>query len=182
MRRTIAVLGLVAIVVFTGIAMSRSVMGIGAQGETSVDLEAHELVGTWIVSDERDTTDAPSLTVISSDGTVVDISAAGRAGAGSWTADDLTAGSMTLVYAFENRAGHLSGSAVIRADIQTDETGSSFTARYSYTEVAPDGTVTQTLMSTARGFRVPVQPVEDGGKALREFIVVETPVGATPSP
>jgi hypothetical protein len=132
--------------------------------------------------DERDATDAPSLTVFSSEGTVMDASASGHVGAGSWAPVDSTTGLMTLVHVFEGGGGGLSGSGVIRATIEIDDAGNTFIARYSYNEVAADGAVVRSLTSIAKGVRVPVEPVEHAGTALQGFPVVGTPVGASPSP
>ena len=179
MRRIIVVLALVSVIGVAGVIMGRSAIGIGAQADTTA---GHPLVGTWIVLDERDTTAAPSMTILTSIGIVFDASAAGRVGAGSWEATGPRSGAATFVYVFEGQTGDLSATAVIRAAIEVNDAGDTFTADYSYTSVAPDGTVVDSLTSTARGVRVSVEPVENAGTPLARFPTVAVPATGTPAP
>ncbi|HEY7034405.1 MAG TPA: hypothetical protein VH482_23920 [Thermomicrobiales bacterium] len=180
MRRAIVVLALVSVIGIAGAALGRSAMETGAQEDTAT-AAGHPLVGTWIIDDVNNPTDAPSLTVFTADGIVLDASAAGRTGAGSWRVTGPRSGAATFVYVIEGPAGNYRANVIIRAALDVAAGGNTLTARYSYTAVAPDGTVVRSLRSTARGVRVSVEPVEAEGSPLAGFPTVEAAPQGTPA-
>jgi hypothetical protein len=182
MRRATLLLAVVAALAVSAMVVGRLATFVDAQDTAQTAMAGHPLVGTWVVVDQRDTTDAPSLTVFSADGIVLDASAAGKVGAGSWEATGPRSGAATFVYVFEGPGGNYRANVVIRAALEVDEPGNAFTARYSYTETAPDGTVVRSLDSVANGVRIPVEPVEAAGSPLAGFPTVAVPSSGTPTP
>jgi hypothetical protein len=173
LHRPIVVLALVSVIGIAGITFGRGAIGIGAQEDT-VTTAGHPLVGTWIVDDVNDPADAPSLTTFTGDGIVLDASAAGHTGAGAWKVTGPRSGLATFVYVIQGPAGDYRANVIIRVSLEVAKDGTALTAHYSYTAVAPDGTAVDTRESTARGVRVPIEPVEAGGQPLAGFPTVET--------
>jgi hypothetical protein len=179
--RTKVFVVIVAVLVAIGVVLDHSPQRSSAQEATPAAMTGHPLVGTWVVYDENVPTGAPSLTVLTSDGVVIDASANGRAGAGSWQPTGPRSGEATFVYIIDGNGGYQSY-VVIRASVEVDASSDAFTARYSYTVVAPDGSILDAFEGTTEGVRVPVEPVEAGGSPLAGFPVVQVSPEATPAP
>jgi hypothetical protein len=122
-------------------------------------MPGHLLVGTWIVDTDITTeTDSPGLRVWTNEGIVL-----GPQGeAGSWAVADVHTGVVTFTSIFPDG----SGSTVIHGPHVVDETGDTWTSDYSWTVVAPDGTVRDSGVSTARGTRLVVEPMGMAGDPL----------------
>lgn len=148
-----------------------------AQESTVVPTSGHALVGTWIVDDPNDLADTPSLTVLTEGGIVLDVTAAASTGAGSWRATGPKSGVATFIYLNQDSSGRFTSSVIIRADAQIGDDPDTFTASYSLTLVAADGTVIDTRFGEVQGHRVPIEPVEAGGTPLTVMPVVASPVG-----
>ena len=71
---------------------------------------------------------------------------------------------MTFVGLIEEE--DFAGTVIIRATVELDETGDSFSGPYSYTVVAADGTVVDAGRDMVRGMRIIVEPVEAEGTPL----------------
>lgn len=167
MRRLSFLLSVLAIALLGMVAVTPQAMAQD-EDESSSDLElgsmdSHPLVGTWIVTDESgDPTSTPSIVSFTSDGTVVDLEV-GLTTAGVWeeTGDD--SGDATFA-GFTNFNG-TDVTVIIRISAEVDE-DDVFTADYSVTVVASDGTVLFSDTGTATGTRMEVEPVEAGGSTL----------------
>lgn len=166
MRRLVVLVSLVAAVVLGITTIGRS-SGTIAQEATPEATAGHPLVGTWILdTDTADPTNAPSLSVFTSDGTSFD-SAADGTNAGVWEATGPRTAAFTLVGVFEEEG--FGGSYTARGTIDVTEAGDALTATYSYTGVAFDGTVLTTGEATAEGSRLPLQSAEAVGTPLAEI-------------
>ncbi len=156
--------------------------GAQTQDATPGATAGHPLVGTWLIdSDTEDEASSPSITVFMADGGAVDVGADG-ASAGTWEATGPRTATLTLVGIFEEEG--FGGSFFIRAEVELDEAGETFTAPYSYTVVAADGTVLETGQATAQGTRLRVPAAEAMGTPLAGFPTwtPATPEAGTPTP
>lgn len=125
----------------------------------------HPLVGTWIVDPEvDDPTNPPSFDVYMADGTAINIGSEG-ATAGAWEATGPR--TATLTFAGLLRGSQPETAFILRANIEIDETGESYTGSHSFTVVAPDGTILADFQGgTVRGTRLRAEPMEAGGESL----------------
>jgi hypothetical protein len=146
-------------------------------------MAGHPAVGTWLIDrNPDDTAEAPTLNVITSDGTIVD-PVIGVAGV--WEATGPRTTKFTLVgITAETLAGGGAGSyAVIRGTGEVDDAGETLTALASVTIVAADGTILATLKGSNRAIRIHVEPVDAMGTPLAGFPAwtPATPTPATPT-
>ena len=164
MRRTLVLVAFVAAVLVGAVGVGRAV-GTAAQQATPAATAGHPLVGTWIVDPEPDDpTNPPSFDVYMADGTAINVGSEG-ATAGAWEATGPRTATVTFVGLF---GGPGSGTSfVVRANVEVDEAGQSFTASHSFTLVAADGTVLAAARGgTARGTRITAEPAEGVGTPL----------------
>lgn len=163
MHRFLVCVALVAVALVSIVTIGRSV-GTNAQEATPGATAGHPLIGTWIIDSDVDTADdPPSVTIVMSDGTAVDTTADGAA-AGAWEATGPGTATLTLVGVFQEEG--FGGSFYIRADVEVDAAGETFTSPYTFTVVAADGTVLETGQLTARGTRLHVPAAEAVGTPL----------------
>jgi hypothetical protein len=181
MRRATLLLVVVVVVTIGVLVTFHFATRAEAQDGAQPAMVGHPLVGTWIVDDAADPMDAPSLTIFTSDGIVLDESATGHTGAGSWQITGPRSGAATFVYVYEGPDGNYRGNVIIRAVLDIDASGNTLTADYSYTAVAPDGTVLRSLEGKTHGVRVAVESVDAVGTPLAGFPTVES-APSTPSP
>ena len=161
MRRTLVLVAFVAAVLVGAVGVGRS-LPTTAQDATPGPAAAHPLVGTWIVDPEPDDpTNPPSFDVYMADGTAINVGSEG-ATAGAWEATGPRTATVTFVGLF---GGEGSGSSFfVRANVEVDEAGESFTAPHSFTLVGADGTVLAAAQGgAARGTRVMPEPMEAVG-------------------
>ena len=164
MVRALVRLGFVAAVLVGAVGSGHSV-GTAPQGAPPAATAGHPLVGTWIVDPEPDDpTNPPSFDVYMADGTAINIGSEG-ATAGAWEATGPRTATVTIVGLF---GGQGSGTIfIIRANVEVDEAGQSFTAPHSFTLVAADGTVLAAAQGgAARGPRIAPEPAEAVGTPL----------------
>ncbi len=141
-------------------------------------MAGHPIVGTWIF--DRDiavTTDTPSIVVFTPDGTLLDPS---QGVAGVWEATGPRSAAWTLVAFIEGGAG---GYVAVRSIADVDESGNELAGPYSFTIIAPDGTVMTSGNASSTATRMSIEPVEEGGKPLAGFPTWEPapPADATPA-
>jgi hypothetical protein len=141
-------------------------------------MAGHPMVGTWVV--DRDTTtetDAPSVVVYTADGGLLDPS---QGVAGVWKATGPRSAAWTLVPFIQAGAG---GYLAIRSTGEVDEGGNTLDSPYSFTVVAPDGTVMASGQGMSRYTRLQIEPIEAGGTPLAGFPTWEPapPTAATPT-
>jgi len=166
---------LVSLVTIGAVAQEATPIVGGAQSQDVTPIASpmvgatagHPLVGTWIIdSQAENATDPPSVTAFGADGIAIDVTAEGSS-AGTWEATGPRTATLTLAGVFEEEG--FGGTFFIRADIEIDEAGESFTSPYSYTVVAADGTVLETGQDTARGTRLRIPAAEAVGTPLAGF-------------
>ncbi len=138
MHRNSGLVALVVAVLVGAVGVGRSV-GTATQQATPAATAGHPLVGTWIVDPEvDDPTNPPSFDVYMADGTAINVGSEG-ATAGAWEATGPR--TATLTFAGLLREAGTGASFILRANVEVDEAGESFTASHSFTLVAADGTV-----------------------------------------
>lgn len=146
-----------------GLALATTARQVSAQGATPTAMAGHPMVGTWII--DRNTAvpvEPPVILVVTSDGGVID-PVGGVAGA--WRPTGARTGEWTLV-GIEARAG---GYRVVRSRWEVDAAGAAMSGPATVTIVAPNGTVVSSSHIMSRGIRLPIEPVEAGGKPLAGF-------------
>ena len=162
-----------------GLALAATQRSAVAQDATPTPMADHPLVGTWIVvRDVAMPNQAPSIVVYTADGGLIDPS---LGVAGVWEATGPRSGAWTLVVFLD---GGNSGYVVVRCIGEVAEDGDSLSSvSYSFTIVAPDGTVVMSDQAESIYTRLKVEPVEMGGQPLEGFPTLEPapPVDATPS-
>lgn len=161
-----------------GLALAATAPLASAQETTPVAMAGHPMVGTWVV--DRDTTkanDAPSIVVYTADGGLIDPS---QGVAGVWEATGPRSAAWTLVPFIQAGAG---GYLAIRSTGEVDEGGNTLDSPYSFTVVAPDGTVMASGQGMSRYTRLPIEPIEAGGTPLSGFPTwtPAPPTDATPT-
>ncbi|CAA9561617.1 MAG: hypothetical protein AVDCRST_MAG59-2615 [uncultured Thermomicrobiales bacterium] len=162
MRRS-AVLLPVAAVFLLGLAAAGPLAGSAAQEATPAASAGHPVVGAWVVdSTAENPADAPAVAVIAADGTLIDTEGV----AGTWRATGPRTAATTFVLVLGEERLPGGGSVVIRGELEVDAAGEGWTSPYSFTVVAPDGTVVGSGRDTAVGRRVPVEPVAAEGTPL----------------
>lgn len=142
-----------------------------AQDGTPVATAGHPLVGAWIVDTNaedpagpQEATVPPDVAVFTDEGTIIDGTPFGDTGVGTWEATSPRAAALTFVIPFQEE--DFAGSVIIRATLELDAAGETFSGPYSYTVVAADGTVVDAGRDMARGTRITVEPVEAEGTPL----------------
>ena len=186
MHRSWVPLSVVAVVLLGLVAAGRA-GPMTAQDATPAALAAHPLVGTWVADPDADNpANPPSVDVFTADGVALSVAAGGAATAGAWEATGPRTATITFVGVFEEEG--FGGTFVVRGEVEVDEAGEAFTAPYSFTAVAADGTVLETGQGTARGTRLPVEPAEAAGTPLAAVptwlpdVDGGTPAAGTPAP
>ena len=161
MGRSPVLVALLAAILIGALGVGRSV-ATASQQSTPAATAGHPLAGTWIVDPEvDDPTNPPSFDVYMADGTAINVGSEG-ATAGTWEATGPRTATLTFA-GLMREAG--SGTAfILRANVEVDETGESFTASHSFTMVAADGTVLAAVQGgTSRGTRLHAEPAEAAG-------------------
>jgi hypothetical protein len=152
-------------------------------------MAGHPLVGAWVIDvsaeapgQPQEATVAPNVTVFTDEGIVLNAAPGAGTDVGAWEATGPRTAALTFVGLIQEEG--FAGSVVIRATVEVDAAGETFSGPYSYTVVAADGTVADAGRDTSRGVRIPVEPVEAEGTppAAVPTWTPETPAAATPAP
>lgn len=115
-----------SLVVLLGLSLVGGSALVAAQETATPAAGGHPLVGSWILNTDPDNPDEPlSLASFTSDGTYIEIDTDG-AGLGAWEPTGDTSANLTFSYV--DPAG---GMVTIRASIEVDAGGRSFTATYT---------------------------------------------------
>lgn len=159
-----------AVIAFVALASIASISApSAAQDATPSPSALHPVVGTWLLVDTEDPDEPPSLVIFTSDGIYQQTDFDGTTGFGVWEATGPTSAAMTFMQQFSNEEGEFGGSATIRATIEVDPDGTTFTAIYTLEfggEGAPSGEfgpgdVTATRMN--------VEPMGEPAGSLEEL-------------
>jgi predicted lipoprotein with Yx(FWY)xxD motif len=102
-----------------------------AQGDASVALAGHPIVGTWLLDPiPDDPGNSPSMTTIHGDGTLADLSIDGP-GVGAWVPTGWRSADLTIHYRQVDEQGTVTGGALVRASVVAADDGRSFTGTYT---------------------------------------------------
>jgi hypothetical protein len=93
--------------------------------------EGHLLVGAWVLSDAAQPDAPQSLAVYTSDGIYQQTDYDGASGYGAWESTGPTSAAMTFMQLFPDENGDVGRSATVRATIEVNADGQSFTADYT---------------------------------------------------
>jgi len=168
MRRLLAVLALCTLVV-TVVLSTNLIHGAIAQ-QDPVDVASHPVVGSWReTAYEEGIPPIELLTRFGSDGT---ISSAGipvfvlpdvfnyvGSGVGVWEPVDDSTAAYSVDHMLADADGMPAGRQVITGTRTVSEDGQTFTGEYTFTILAPDGTVVFTSNGTDEGTRMTVEGV-----------------------
>jgi hypothetical protein len=152
-----------------GLALASTLQSASAQDSTPAAMTGHPAVGTWIVNrNPDDTTDAPTLNVITADGAIIDPT---MGVGGVWNPTGPRTWDFTLVgITVETLAGGGAGSyAVIRGSAEGDDVGDTISGIGSVTVVAADGTILFTREGPNTAMRVHVEPQDAKGMPITGF-------------
>jgi hypothetical protein len=143
-------------------------------------MSGHPLVGTWLLdTNADDPANAPEVTIFTADGAYISVDAEGFPNHGVWEATGERTAALTIVSpGMEEEA--FAGMFVVRASVEVDETGDSFTAQYTGEFVTPDGIGTGEYgPGTATATRITVE--EMGTPAGPIEVLLEGEAAATPT-
>jgi hypothetical protein len=165
--RRVSVLALVVVLAVAALFAAGAVGPDTAAQEdgTPAAPAGHPAIGTWVLTEEDE---APSITILHDDGTALDVASDGVL-AGSWEATGPTTAELTFLGVFEEEG--FGATIQIRATIEVEAAGDTFTAPYSFTLVGADGTVLDSGTGVVTATRLPVEAAETAG----------TPIAAVPT-
>ena len=124
-RRALAVVICGAVVLLTVTSVA------SAQGDASVAMAGHPIVGAWLVDPVADDPgNTPSMTTIHADGTLQDQSTDGP-GIGAWVPTGWRSADLTIHYPQVDGQGRFIGSTTVRASVVAAEDGRSFQGTYT---------------------------------------------------
>jgi hypothetical protein len=178
MQRFVVLLSIV-VVVALGLIVTPG-RSTTAQEATPATLSGHPLVGTWLLdTNADDPDDAPEVTIFTADGAYISVDAEGLPSLGVWEANGERTALLTIVSpGMEEEA--FAGTFLVRAAIEVNAAGDSFTAQYTGEFVEPDGTETGEYgPGTATATRIDVE--EMGTPAGPLEVLFEQGAAATPT-
>jgi hypothetical protein len=175
----------VVVVLLLGIAVIGPRPGAAAQEATPTTMTGHPLVGTWLLdTNADDPANAPEVVVFTADGAYISVDAEAFPSLGVWEASGERTATLTIVSpgVEEEEDGAFVGTFMIRATIDVDETGDTFTAQYTGEFVEPDGTGTGEYgPGTATATRITAEAMGTPAGPL-EVLFEEEEAAATPTP
>jgi hypothetical protein len=180
MRRFASLVVTLAVIVL-GIAGFDARSGATAQEATPTAMSGHPLVGTWLLdTNADDPANAPEVTIFTADGAYVSVDAEGFPNHGVWEATgERTAGLTIVSPGMEEEA--FAGTFLVRASIEVDEAGDSFTAQYTGEFIAADGTETGEYgPGTATATRITVEEMGTPAGPI-EVLFEEAAAAGTPT-
>jgi len=153
-----------------------------AQDASPDEAAVHSLVGTWVLdTNVDDPADAPEMIVVSADGGYISVDAEGGTTVGAWEATGDWAANLTVSTPQLTNDGSFGGTIVLRAEVEVDPSGNTFTATYTFELVWPDGAHTgEHGPGTAQGTRLVAEPVGTPVGSLSEIfegVAEATPAG-----
>lgn len=180
--RGVPVIGsLVALVLIGLIALGQNGSTVVAQDATPGATTGHPLVGSWLLdTDADDPANPPSLARFSADGGYVQTDADGATAIGAWEASgEQTA---TVTFLFLNAEGdQFFGTGKVRATVEVDSSGDTFTATYTIEFTDPDGNSEGEFgPGSATATRLAVEPMGTTVGSLADLFA--SVPGGTPTP
>jgi hypothetical protein len=140
MRRLTTLVVMIAVVLRIVGADARS--SATAQVATPSAMGGHPLVETWLLdTNADDPANGPEVTIFTADSAYISVDAAGFPNHGVREATGERTAGLTIVSPGLEEEG-FAGMLVVRASIEVDETGDSFTAQYTSEFITPEGTET----------------------------------------
>ena len=159
MRRFLSLVALVAVIGL--LALGGTFRHTDAQDATPAALAGHPLIGAWLLdTDSNDPANAPSLVIFHDDGTYVQADADGSNGIGTWEATGATSAALTALYLGRDESGGFGGTVKVRATIELDASGETFTAQYTLDFLDLAGASSGEIgPGTATAERIAVEPM-----------------------
>ena len=176
-----------AVTMLVAQALLTLTVGAAAQGDTTVALAGHPIVGAWLVDPVADDAgNTPSMTTIHADGTLQDQSIDGG-GVGAWVPTGWRSADLTIHYRQLDGEGNGIGSTTVRASVIAAEDGGSFQGTYTIEfgagEVGTPGNgqlgpaVLTGERLTAEPMGIPVAPWPPGAPSAGASIIVDSATG-----
>jgi hypothetical protein len=130
-----------------------------AQEATPAAMNAHPVVGAWVLDNNvDDPANPPEHVVFTADGLYIGVPAQGGNTIGVWAPTGERTAAITLVFFVPGEGGASGGRAIVRATVEVAADGQSFTAPYTLEIVTPDGAGSgQFGPATATGTRLAVE-------------------------
>jgi hypothetical protein len=180
MPRFVVLLSMVVVAVSLMVTAGR---GTTAHEATPTTMSGHPLVGTWLLdTNADDPANAPEVTVFTADGAYISVDAEGFPNHGVWEATGERTAGLTIISPGMENEETFAGTFVVRASVEVDEAGDSFTAQYTGEFVTPDGTGTGEYgpgMATAT--RIEVEEMGTPAGPLEVLFEGEAEAAATPT-
>ena len=180
MRRFRVPLSLIGLVLVGALALHIQSVTY-AQDATPTATGGHPLVGTWLLdTNADDPANPPEVTVFTADGAYISVDAEGFPNHGVWEATgERTAGLTIVSPGMEEDA--FAGTFIVRASIEVDESGDSFTAQFTGEFVDPDGVESGEFgPGTATATRIAVEEMGTPAGPI-EVLFGEEEAAATPT-
>jgi hypothetical protein len=181
MHRIRVLLSLVAVVLVGALALHVQPV-TSAQDATPTAMGEHPLVGVWLLdTNADDPADAPEVTIFTADGAYISVDAEGFPNHGVWEATGERTATLTIVSPGMEE-GAFAGTFMVRAAVEVDESGDTFTAQYTGEFVDPDGVATGEFgPGTATATRIVAEAMGTPAGPL-EVLFGEEEAAATPMP
>jgi hypothetical protein len=178
MRRFVVLLSIAVVVLGLSATPGR---GTTAQEATPTAMGGHPLVGTWLLdTNADDPANPPEVTIFTADGAYISVDAEGIPNHGVWVATGERRAGLTIVSPVMEET--FAGTFIVRASLEVDETGDSFTAQYTGEFVDPDGVESGEYgPGTATATRITVEEMGTPAGPL-EVLFGEGEAAATPAP
>ena len=180
MRRFAVLASVIAAMLLGLLALQAQPVTI-AQEATPAGMGGHPLVGTWLLdTNTADPANGPEVTIFTADGAYISVDAEGFPNHGVWEATGERTAALTIVSPGMEEEGVFAGTFMVRASVEVDETGDSFTAQYTGEFVTPDGTKTGEYgPGSASATRIAVEPM--GTPAGPIEVLFQDEAAATPT-
>jgi hypothetical protein len=180
MRRFAVLASVIAAMLLGLLALQAQPVTI-AQEATPAAMGGHPLVGTWLLdTNTADPANGPEVTIFTADGAYISVDAEGFPNHGVWEATGERTAALTIVSPGMEEEGVFAGTFMVRASVEVDETGDSFTAQYTGEFVTPDGTETGEYgPGSASATRIAVEPM--GTPAGPIEVLFQDEAAATPT-
>jgi hypothetical protein len=131
--------------------------------------ELHPVVGAWILTVDDDPGAPPTLGEFSAEGTYHDAEYDGLGGIGAWEATGPNSAALTFIQQFPSEDGESGESVTIRATLEVDPDGQSFSGEYTIEFGGEGGPPGEYGPGTVTATRIVVEPMGEPAGSLEDL-------------